>query len=249
MPKIFSDNFVDTLPEEPELACAAICSAVEDFYNHRVRTEGKVSAVRDQHAYLEALALFDVYAKAHPINVDYTIPRLENDSTENSRAIIDFSGRLQRNLEKHIAQHRLSHLRADYSAKIQKTTVYRFDEAERRAIKKRFHEPRLLIGDLDSIEEPQKSRLMGRLGMIHAELEHRLSDLDRIWGRPAHRGRLHVRLTVSSGCLTMVLSTRAVRRRHRLILPSVMDARVRGPVPPGGWRFNRRCCALHRGDG
>lgn len=76
----------------------------------------------------------------------------------------------------------LPHLRADYSAKLRQATVYRFEEAEKQAIKRRFHELRLLVGDLDSLEEPQKSRLMSRLGRIHAELEHRLSDLDRIWG-------------------------------------------------------------------
>lgn len=182
MKEIFTENFIDSLPNDPILAGYNICDAVLDFSGKQLQETGRPSLSKDQHAYLNALALFEVYSDTHPLNIKYELPTLGTDAENNSKAIIGFFEKLKANLNELIVKQKLAGFRKTYSNKFKQSKSYIFDSKERDEIKKIIHELRVLISDLDILTADYKTRLMNRVGSIHFDLDLKLSDLDRIWG-------------------------------------------------------------------
>jgi hypothetical protein len=182
MTEIFTEDFTDKIPTDAVLAGYTICETVLDFNRRRLQETGTSSLIEDQHDYLNALALFEVYSETHPLNIRYEIPTLGTDAEKNSKAITDFFEKLKANLNEIIVQQKLSDFRRNYEDKFNKTTFYRFTDEERERVKNALHELRVLVGDLDTLDEDQKTHLMNRLGKIHVDIDLTLSDLDHMWG-------------------------------------------------------------------
>ncbi len=182
MTEIFTDDFTDKLPADAVLAGYTICETVLAFNRQRLQETGQSSLIEDQHAYLNALALFEVYSETHPLNIRFELPNLGTDAGNNSKAITNFFEKLKANLNELIVQQKLSDFRRNYADKFNKTTSYKFTDEERDRVKNALHELRVLVGDLDTLAEDQKTRLMNRLGKIHVDMNLTLSDLDHMWG-------------------------------------------------------------------
>lgn len=182
MTEIFTEDFTDKLPTDAVLAGYAICETVLDFNRRRLQETGRSSLIEDQHAYLNALALFEVYSETHPLNVRYDMPSLGNDAEKNSKAITDFFEKLKANLNELIVHQKLSDFRRNYQDKFNKSTFYKFSNDDRERVKSALHELRVLVGDVDTLAEDHKIRLMNRLGKIHVDIESTLTDLDHMWG-------------------------------------------------------------------
>lgn len=182
MAEIFAEDFTDKLPADTVLAGYTICETVLDFNRRRLQETGTSSLIEDQHAYLDALALFEVYSETHPLNIRFNIPNLGTDAEKNSKAITDFFEKTKANLNELIVQQKLSDFRRNYADKFNKTTFYRFTDEERDRVKNVLHELRVLVGDLNTLGDDQKTRLMNRLGKIHVDIDLTLSDLDHMWG-------------------------------------------------------------------
>ncbi len=182
MTDIFAEDFTDTLPADVVLAGYAICETVLDFNRRRLQETGRSSLIEDQHAYLNALAMFEVYSETHALNIRYETPNLGTDAEKNSKAITDFFEKLKANLNELIVQQKLSDFRRDYADKFNKTTFFRFTDEDRNHVKNALHELRVLVGDLDTLAAAHKIRLLNRLGKIHVDVDLTLMDLDHMWG-------------------------------------------------------------------
>ncbi len=182
MTEIFTEDFTDKLPADAVLAGYTICETVLDFNRRRLQETGRSSLIEDQHAYLNALALFEVYSETHPLNIRYEIPNLGTDAEKNSTAITEFFEKLKANLNELIVQQKLSDFRRNYADKFNKTTFYKFSDEERDRVKNALHELRVLVNDLNTLTDDHKARLMNRLGKIHVDMNLSLSDLDHMWG-------------------------------------------------------------------
>lgn len=182
MAAIFSENFINGLPNDPVLAGYDICEAVLDFSRKQLQETGRPSLSEDQHSYLNALALFEIYNETHPLNIKFDLPALGTDAEKNSQTIIEFFEGLKANLNELIVKQKLAGFRQTYADKFKKSTSYMFESGERNEIRKLIHELRVLINDLDIVTADHKVRLMDRMGGIHVDLDLRLPNLDRIWG-------------------------------------------------------------------
>ncbi len=182
MTDIFPPGFTDNLPEDATSGCAAICAAVIDYSKRRLVEAGKTSLIEDQQNYVNALALFEAYTETYPLNIQYHLPSLHTNAEQNSKSIISFFETLCAALNERIVKSNLSRLRENYVAKFGHTAYYEFNDKERDLIRTAFHELRVLVNDVETLEAADKVRLMNRLGKIHEELPHKLPDFDRIWG-------------------------------------------------------------------
>lgn len=182
MAAIFTEDFTDKLPEDAVMAGYTICKTVLDFNRRRLQETGASSLIEDQHAYLDALALFEVYSETHPLNIRYELPNLGMDAETNSKAITNFFEKLKASLNELIVQQKLSDFRRGYADKFNNSTFYKFTHEERDHVKSALHELRVLVGDVDTLAEDLKSHLMNRIGKIHVDIDMTLSDLDHMWG-------------------------------------------------------------------
>ena len=170
------------MPEDATLASSSICQTVLNFNRSRLQDLGQSSLSEDQHAYLDALALFEIYSETHPVNIKYELPKLGMDSEKNSKDIVAFFEKLNGQLNELFVKQKLSTFRNQYSAQFNKTVAYEFNEAEQDRVRKAIHELREFIRSLEAMDEGHKTRLLNRLGHIHEELELKQPDVDRIWG-------------------------------------------------------------------
>jgi len=182
MQEIFNQDFIDGLPDDAVLACAAICEAVLSFHRHRLDEAGNASLIEDQNIYLEAVAMFQVYTETHPLDVFYQLPKLGTNTEENSKTIIQFFGGLNAELNKLVVNKKLSAYRQNFSTKLGQTVTYQFSAEEREHVIKLIHELRVLIDDWEKLEGYHRTRLLARLGKIHGSLDRKLTDIDVVWG-------------------------------------------------------------------
>ena len=181
MTAIFPEDFADRLPDDAVRACLAICEAVCSFNQTRSEHTGEVIPPEDRQAYLEALALFEVYTETHPLDLHCELPELDA-AEETTRAIVLFFRELKVQLDKQVMQMDLSRYRKIYAMKFGQTVSYQFSDHEIRRIRSAIHELRVLIGDLQKLEAHQRTRLLSRLGRIYGQLDAKLADLDLFWG-------------------------------------------------------------------
>ncbi len=182
MTGIFSKDFLENLPQDSVSAGLSICEAVLSYNRMRLQKNGNSSAVDDQDAYLDALALFEVYIESHALNIKYELPTLVKNAEANSKSIIEFFKAVRMRLHESRTKERLSNYRAKYAELINPSVVYRFEPIERDRVRKILHELRVLIDDMDTVTGDQKLRLMHRLGQIHADIDSKLTTLDHLWG-------------------------------------------------------------------
>ncbi len=110
------------------------------------------------------------------------MPVLGTDGGKNSQAIKEFFEKLKASLNELIVQQKLSDFKRSYAGKFNKNSFYTFTDQERDRIRNALHELRVLVGDLDTLADDEKSRLMNRLGKIHVDMNLTLSHLDHMWG-------------------------------------------------------------------
>jgi len=182
MADIFSQDFIDDLPDDAVLACAGICETVLSFNRQRLEELGNASYIEDQNAYLESVAIFQVFTETHPLDIFYELPKLGTNTEANSRAIVQFFERLNSELNKLVVNRKLSSYRQNFSVKLGQNISYEFNAQEREHVIKLIHELRVLIDDWEKLEVYQRTRLLNRLGKIHGALEKKTTDLDIVWG-------------------------------------------------------------------
>ena len=182
MADIFSQDFIDDLPDDAVLACAGICETVLSFNRQRLEELGNASYIEDQNAYLESVAIFQVFTETHPLDVFYELPKLGTNTEKNSRAIVEFFEKLNAELNKLVVNRKLSSFRDNYSAKLGQSVIYEFNPQERELIIKLIHELRVLLGDWEKLETHHRTRLLNRLGKIHGMITGKTTNLDIIWG-------------------------------------------------------------------
>ena len=180
--KVFSSNFLGTLPDNPRVSGFHICNRFIAYINDSEN-------VRDMDTALEFYAVLENYIEAHDtewqlpeisiddptVKADDVIAVLRDFAAEKIKELRGFVKRDQRN-------RKLNAFREEAKQVIKGSFAYEFSQGDVKRIQALIHELRTYISECAELEEEHKQRLLKRLERLQSEVHKRVSDLDRFWG-------------------------------------------------------------------
>ena len=179
---MFTDSFIDNLPDDPIRAAYAIC---EQFTSY----DGDIPEERESEhieEYLTALGVLEAFAEAYSLNFDF--PKLEGNRDGNTKLVRTFFYNLQETLDAEVAKLTVEKTKVKFAARFKRGFIYEFTEGDIKRIQELINELRSMIVENNHFEEEHRSRLLSRLESVQQELHKKLSSLDKLWGLVGEAG-------------------------------------------------------------
>lgn len=175
---MFTDQFIDNLPDDPHEAARALCREFLEYHSHLVYEE----ETGDDHylSYIQAHAVFQALVENYELPVN--IPPLGKDRRSNVEAAKQLASSVSDLAESAYVATTVRTAKLKFSTKIGRTFQYEFSEGDLDKSQKLLNEIRDLITKSSFFEETHKQRLLSRLERVQSELHKKVSDLDRFWG-------------------------------------------------------------------
>ena len=179
---MFTDSFIDSLPDDPIEAAYAICKQFSDF-DSNIPLAQETANIED---YLIALGVLEAFSEAY--SLQFNFPKLESNRETNTKAIRNFFYRLKDTLDGEVAKLTVQKTKEKFAAKFKRGFIYEFTEGDLKRIQDLINELRLKITENEQLEEDHRSRLLSRLESVQQELHKKLSSLDKLWGLVGEAG-------------------------------------------------------------
>lgn len=181
----FTDNFLQTLPEEPNAGIVAICKEFLQIWDRdRKRAPYETTIVStdiDKKALvLEALALISTYSEANNLEIkEFQITAYDKEAISKAH---DFVLQLQNESEPIADSRQFEQYRSLFATKLGTVFHYEFSEGDLSLIQNLINKLRELISTTDELGEDHRHRLVKKLEKVQSELHKKVSSLDQFWG-------------------------------------------------------------------
>ncbi|WP_261841160.1 hypothetical protein [Aliamphritea ceti] len=175
---MFTDNFLDSLSNDPKIAGYEVLSQYDKkFQNVSVDDESELG--------LCTYALLEAISEANSLN--WELPPIKFDEPESHKEeLINFFKSLKDELSPYALvseeQRKLKNYRQGFLTKIKNTFIYEFSDGDLEQIQSKLNSLRDFISKSTLFEDKHKQRLLKRLELLQQELHKKQSDLDRYWG-------------------------------------------------------------------
>lgn len=173
---MFTDEFLDGLPNDPDEAAAMLCGEFKSR-NSQIQQNKKDMYYEK---YLEAYAVLQPFAETLGIDIDTLHPG-KNHLEDISKVIATFV-----EVNAHIQQGRLAEtfaaMQRKYQSRFGSGFMYEFTEGDLKRIQELINGLRDEITASDIFEPKHKQRILKRLEKLQAELHKKMSSLDGFWG-------------------------------------------------------------------
>lgn len=173
---MFKDKFIEELPDDPILASHKIC---EEFFLQ----DQQIPATHEEESYeiyLEAFGIFQAVIEAYQLN--YTLPSINSNRTENILRIQRFFRETRKTLENDVAQITIQKAKIKFSAKMNRTFSYEFTTGDLKRVQTLLNELRDNVTSSKLFEDEHRNRILKRLESLQGELHKRMADIDKLWG-------------------------------------------------------------------
>lgn len=175
-PDIFSDEFINKLPEDTIQALLKICEEFER-YDKIVRPDSKVPEY-----YLSALGIFLAVLDTRGIDIKIPErPAIGDIDSVNNANIKNFFAIVYPSLKARANNKFLEKETSKYVDKIVVDGIYEFSDDDFKRIQTLLNEMRDIISSSKVISEKHKTRLLNRIEQFQKTLNKKTSDLDLFW--------------------------------------------------------------------
>ncbi|MBU1192244.1 MAG: hypothetical protein KKE76_11045 [Gammaproteobacteria bacterium] len=174
---MFSDEYLEALPNEPLLAISKIVNEALDRWDEIL--PGQIGVEYDY--YLECFAIVRVLA-SNVKDLFLNIPELSGSTTDIVEQIVAFFTYTKAEMSEHVTQLKMAKFSNKYQAKFGSVFAYEFSDGDLQKIQTLITDLRKSISESSLFEADHKQRLLARLEKIQSELHKKMSDLDRLWG-------------------------------------------------------------------
>lgn len=173
---MFTDDFLDSLPEDPKTALLAICN---QFFSLR-------GTVDDADLSLEAFAIFQAYCDAHSLDYPLSDPTTSSNTRDMVSGVSNQFSSLRDTLNDQVEMERskkfLETSQDRFNGRFGVVFSYEFSENEHDRIQSLINELRNQISVAEQFESKHKARIMGKLEGLQREMHRHMSSLDQLWG-------------------------------------------------------------------
>ncbi|MDB5987318.1 MAG: hypothetical protein JWR16_2371 [Nevskia sp.] len=183
---MFSDQFIERLPQDPLLALREICKQFLEVHSNTKRDE-QLESYED---YLRALALVDTFVEEHSLKFGTQSPPLENSIQTDCYNIAGYIQKIYKDIKEQSASLTYEAQRSLLSIKIGRGHFFEFTEGDLKRIQTLINELRVLATSTPSLSADHRQRLLTKLERLQSELHKKVSDLDRFYGLVGDAGVL-----------------------------------------------------------
>lgn len=177
---LFSEEFVDSLREDPVRWTIAACDKLID----EIRKSASMDWSRHEFDLLmEAYALIVEVAEAQLLPVTLDFPEVTGSfSDDTCKVVYNYIEFVKRTCESQQSQTRLESLRNRFRVGLTRSFAYEFSQGDLDRIQVLVNQLRSSIAETRGFEPEHQRRLLRRLERLQTELHKKVSDLDRFWG-------------------------------------------------------------------
>lgn len=172
-----SNEFLDSLPEDPTVAALAMCKEFS-VLNKNMPDGDRIASYPK---FLEALAAFEAFCDAYRVPASGKISLDGTPKADINKITTFFAGRAV-GIEQLIATSLITQTRERYRMRFGVTFAYEFTDGDLTRIQQLVNELRTELQQSELFTAEHKSRLMKRLEALQAEMHKKMSSLDRFWG-------------------------------------------------------------------
>jgi len=173
---MFDDDFLDSLPDDPEDAAHLMCKHFKEIDSTIEETQEEY--YYDQ--YIEAFAAMEAFVKT--IGLPFIVPTLVANKEENIQRIQTFFYEILKPLDKREINNKLSRARDKYKARFGGVFLYLFSDGDLKRIQELINELRDLAVQSELFDAKHKERILKKLEGLQMEMHKKMSSLDKLWG-------------------------------------------------------------------
>lgn len=175
---MFTDTFIEGLPDDAHEAARALCYEFYEYNSHM--EQGEETTDDFYFSYIKAHAVFQALVENYELPV--TIPPLGKDRRSNVVATKQLARDISDLAENEYVSSTVRAAKLKFATKMGKVFQYEFSEGDLEKSQKLLNEIRDLITKSSLFDESHKRRLLDRIERVQSELHKKVSDLDRFWG-------------------------------------------------------------------
>lgn len=179
---LYSDAFLDNLPEDPKQGVIDICDSYNESCENYHGKQLIEIALKTQT--IECHTLLCEYIEHHKAKLpSFEItPLNEDDPKYNFFYVRDLTKSVKKRVQPLIDKSFAEKKRQEYSARFSNEFAYTFSDGDIKRIQELLNQLREFISEYKGFEEQHRRRLLKRLEKLQSELHKKVSDLDQFWG-------------------------------------------------------------------
>ena len=173
---MFTDKFLDSLPDDPKLAVASLC---REFF--AVEQGLAPAEVEDSYGYYaEAYAALEAYVEAKDLPIE--LPQLDQDTNVHPGQIRAIVREVSEGIAETIKRDSLSEARSRFRQKFGLVFVYEFSDGDLKRVQTLLNEMRDVVSESEDFDAGHKERILKKLERLQSELHKKVTSLDRFYG-------------------------------------------------------------------
>jgi hypothetical protein len=177
---LYSDEFIDTLRDDPVPGSIALCDRLFDALRDSAH-EGWIE--QDFTLLLEAYALMVEVIESQLLPITISYPSVSGAfHPEMCAALYQWFQSIKSQCEAEQSKLRVASLRSRFRAGLGRAFAYEFSQGDLERVQELVNQLRTLISESNHFEKEHQQRLLRRLEKLQGEMHKRVSDLDRFWG-------------------------------------------------------------------
>lgn len=173
---MFTDEFLDGLPDDPFEALEAMCSQYMLWKNN----EANQNVFLRYNEFVEAYSAAEAFIRAH--DLPYDLIELGVSKQSNIKQIQPFFENLDQKLKSRQVADHIETTRMKYARRFGAGFWYEFSDGDLNRIQQLINELRDTITASELFDEKHKQRILRRLEKLQAELHKKMGSLDLLWG-------------------------------------------------------------------
>ena len=176
---LFSDEFIDTLREDPVRGTITLC----DLAISEVNVEAQEGWNEKEFAALvEAYSLLVELMESGLLPVPIKFPEIADGSTAQCPSLFSFLNVVRDLCKTEETKLRVASLRNRFRVSLGSGFAYEFSQGDLDRVQDLVNQLRTMIGAATNLDKEHQQRLLRRLEKLQSELHKKVSDLDRFWG-------------------------------------------------------------------
>ena len=179
MTTIYNDDFLQALPSDPHDANGKMLARLTPFLSGN-----SAPGREEQKEVLRAFGIYQAWREHNklPITAAPVSGSFPNTFQTVRNQISSYAATFRADDDARVATQSIESGKEWFAMQSGAMFFYEFTPDEVSEIQNQINELRQLITAATDLEEPHKARLLRRLEQLQAELNKRMSDLDRFWG-------------------------------------------------------------------
>jgi len=176
---MFSDEFLDSLPENPYEAALAMCKKFLLWYNHFCTSSETYSEVYEE--FVDAYTAIEAFINATGLPFNKLTFQDSNAQKENAERIAKFLNNLEGELEMRLNDLKFVEAREKYAKRFGGIFLYELSDGDLATIRRLLNELRDKITESELFEAKHKQRILNKLENLQSELHKKMTSLAKLW--------------------------------------------------------------------